>query len=140
MNDSKYKDVISNSIHNASTPSETLYSKLSESNKNRYKKILLEELYLTASNFNLLSDIITMKLFNIFDENILDKVFHEYNYRTKEIIDNIIKISNIVSRHDGKLAICEVSESIKQNFKNSDIYDYCFRTKNELTSLGVFKV
>ncbi len=55
-------------------------------------------------------------------------------------IESIIKISNIVSRHDGKLAICEVSESIKQNFKNSDIYDYCFRTKNELTSLGVFKV
>ena len=25
-------------------------------------------------------------------------------------------------------------------FKNSDIYDYCFRTKNELTSLGVFKI
>ena len=37
-----------------------------------------------------------MKLFNIFDENILDKVFHSYNHRTKEIIDNIINISNYV--------------------------------------------
>lgn len=96
MNDSKYKDVISNSIQNASTPSDTLYSKLSESNKNRYKKLLLEDVYVTASNLNLLSYIITMKLFNIFDENILDKVFHEYNYRKKEIINNIIKISNDV--------------------------------------------
>lgn len=55
-------------------------------------------------------------------------------------IESIIKISSIISRHDGKLALCEISDRIKENFKNSDIYDYCFRTKNELSSLGVFKI
>ena len=55
-------------------------------------------------------------------------------------IESIIKISSIISRYDGKLALCEISDRIKENFKNSDIYDYCFRTKNELTSLGVFKI
>ncbi len=55
-------------------------------------------------------------------------------------INSIIKVSNIVSRYDGKLVLCEINDNIKQNFLNSDIYDYCFRTKNELTSLGVFKV
>jgi anti-anti-sigma factor len=55
-------------------------------------------------------------------------------------INSIIKLSNIVSRYDGKLAICEINDSIKENFKNSDVFDYCFKTKNELTSLGVFSI
>lgn len=55
-------------------------------------------------------------------------------------INSIIKISNIVSRYDGKLAICEINDNIKENFRNSDVFEYCFKTKNELTSLGVFTI
>ena len=55
-------------------------------------------------------------------------------------LESIIKISNIISRYDGKLAICEVNNNIKENFKNSDIYDYCFKTKDELSSCEVFKI
>lgn len=55
-------------------------------------------------------------------------------------IESLIKVSNIISRYDGKVALCEINDNIKDNFKNSDIYDYCFRTKNELTSLEVFQI
>ncbi len=55
-------------------------------------------------------------------------------------LDSIIRISNILSRFDGKLAICEINEKIKERIKNSELFDYCFKTKNELTSLGVFTI
>lgn len=55
-------------------------------------------------------------------------------------ISSIINLSAIISTWDGKLVLCEINDSIKTSFINSDIYDYCFKTKNELTSLGVFAI
>ena len=67
------------------------------------------------------------------------------NLSDVELIDNIginsiIKISNIVNKHDGKVVLCEMNEYIKGRLKHSDIYDYCFRSKNERTSEGVFNI
>lgn len=65
---------------------------------------------------------------NLFDVHLIDK----------RGLDSFIKISSLINKNNGKLAICEINEYIALNFANSDIFDYCFRTKNELTSLGVF--
>lgn len=58
----------------------------------------------------------------------------------KKAIDSFIKISSVVSRFDGKLVICEISDNIKPDFKNSNIFDYCFEARDELSALGVFAV
>ena len=67
---------------------------------------------------------------NLFEVNAIDNLG----------INTLIKISNIVSKWEGKVAICEINENIKSLIKNSEIFDYCFKTKNELTSLGVFAI
>ncbi len=55
-------------------------------------------------------------------------------------IDSLIKLSNIINNHKGKLAVCEINDNISSNISNSNIFEYCFRTKNELTYLGVFSI
>ena len=55
-------------------------------------------------------------------------------------INSIIKISNVVNRFNGKLVLCSLNNYIKDNFKHSDIFDYCFKSKNENTSKEVFKI
>ena len=67
------------------------------------------------------------------------------NLKEVELIDtrginSIIKISNIVNRFKGKVVLCELNDYIKNNFKHSDIFDYCYKSKNEKTSLEVFKI
>ena len=58
----------------------------------------------------------------------------------KRGINSIIKISNIVNRFKGKVVLCDLNDYVKTNFKHSDIYDYCFKSKNEKTSKEVFKI
>ncbi len=58
----------------------------------------------------------------------------------KRGINSLIKISNIVNRFKGKVVLCDMNNYVKDNFKHSDIFDYCYRSKNEKTSLGVFKL
>ncbi len=58
----------------------------------------------------------------------------------KRGIDSLIKIADLTNRFKGKVALCELSKYIIDNFKHSDIFDYCFKTKNENTSLEVFKL
>lgn len=58
----------------------------------------------------------------------------------KRGINSIIKISNIVNRFKGKVVLCELNDYIKNNFKHSDIFDYCYKSKNEKKSLEVFKI
>ncbi len=56
----------------------------------------------------------------------------------KEGINSIIKISDIVNRFNGKVVLCELNDYLKINFKHSDIFDYCYKTKNENTTSWVF--
>lgn len=58
----------------------------------------------------------------------------------KNGINSIIKLSNIVSKNEGKLVICNINDNIKSNFDNSDIFDYCFKAKNEITSSWIFSI
>ena len=58
----------------------------------------------------------------------------------KRGINSLIKISSIVNRFKGKVVLCNLNNYVKNNFKHSDIYDYCYKSKNEKTSLGVFKI
>lgn len=67
---------------------------------------------------------------NLYDVSLIDK----------RGINSIIKMSSVVNRNNGKLVVCEINDSIKDNLTNSDVFDYCFKTKNELTSLGVFSI
>ena len=64
----------------------------------------------------------------------------DVNYIDKSGVESLIKLSSIVNKWEGKVAICEINDNIKSNLKDTDIFDYCFKTKNELTSLGVFSI
>ena len=67
---------------------------------------------------------------NMFEVSLIDK----------RGLNSLIKISEIVNNNKGKLAICEINERISKNLAQSDVFEYCFKTKNELTSLGVFSI
>ena len=51
-------------------------------------------------------------------------------------LESFIKISNIVNRFNGKVAICDVNNYIK----SSDVFDYCFKSKNEESVVGVLNI
>lgn len=55
-------------------------------------------------------------------------------------IESLIKLSSIANNNQGKLVICEINELIKQKVFNSDVFDYCYKTRSEHSSLGVFSV
>ena len=58
----------------------------------------------------------------------------------KRGINSLIKVSNIVNRFKGKVVLCELNNYLKDNFKHSDVFDYCYKSKNEKSSIGVFKL
>ena len=51
-------------------------------------------------------------------------------------LESFIKISNIVNRFNGKVAICDINNYIK----SSDVFDYCFKSKNEESVVGVLNI
>lgn len=53
-------------------------------------------------------------------------------------VESIIKISNIVNGFKGKTVLCDLNEYLKINFKHSDIYDYCYKSKDEKNIKWVF--
>ncbi len=55
-------------------------------------------------------------------------------------INSLIKVSNVVNRFKGKVVLCELNNYLKDNFKHSDVFDYCYKSKNEKSSIGVFKI
>ena len=58
----------------------------------------------------------------------------------KRGINSLIKVSNVVNRFKGKVVLCELNNYLKDNFKHSDVFDYCYKSKNEKSSIGVFKL
>ncbi len=58
----------------------------------------------------------------------------------KRGINSLIKISNLSNKFNGKLVLCDLNDYLKSNFKHSDIFDYCFKSKNEKSSIEVFKI
>lgn len=64
----------------------------------------------------------------------------DVNYVDKSGIDSIIKISNVVSRYDGKVVISGINDKLKLTLKNSDLFDYCFKSKSEKNSIGIFSI
>ncbi len=58
----------------------------------------------------------------------------------KRGINSLIKVSNIVNRFKGKVVLCELNNYLKDNFKHSDVFDYCYKSKDEKSSIGVFKL
>ena len=58
----------------------------------------------------------------------------------KNGINSLIKISSITHKNDGKTVICNINDNIKDTIKNSDLFDYCFKSKTELSSIGVFSL
>ena len=58
----------------------------------------------------------------------------------KRGINSLIKISNLSNKFNGKLVLCNLNDYLKSNFKHSDIFDYCFKSKNEKSSVEVFKI
>lgn len=55
-------------------------------------------------------------------------------------IESLIKLSSIVNRFNGKLVISNINQLIIDNIKNSDLFDYCFKSINEKKSFGVFAI
>lgn len=55
-------------------------------------------------------------------------------------INSLIKISSIVNRFNGKVVLCDLNKYIKNRLKQSDVYDYCFKSRSEKTSMGVFSI
>lgn len=55
-------------------------------------------------------------------------------------LESFIKISNIVNRFDGRVAICDINNEIKKFMKRSDVFDYCFSSRNEKSVLGVLNI
>ncbi|MCI7332828.1 MAG: STAS domain-containing protein [Bacilli bacterium] len=64
----------------------------------------------------------------------------DVNFVDKSGIDSIIKISNVVSRYDGKVVISGINDKLKLTLKNSDLFDYCFKAKSEKHSIGIFSI
>ncbi len=57
----------------------------------------------------------------------------------KNGINSIIKISEIVnSFFKGKLVLCDLNDYLRINFNHSDIFDYCYKSKDEKSSSWVF--
>lgn len=61
-------------------------------------------------------------------------------YVSKIGIDSIIKVSNVVSRFNGKVVLSNISDNLKQSLIKSDLFDYCFKSNNENDSLGIFNI
>jgi len=55
-------------------------------------------------------------------------------------INSLIKVSDSVNKFKGKVVLCNLNDYIKSCFKHSDIFDYCYKSLNEKTSKGVFKI
>ena len=55
-------------------------------------------------------------------------------------INSLIKIADLVNRFKGKLVLCNINNNIKDLFKESEIFDYCFKAKNEKTCIEVFNI
>lgn len=58
----------------------------------------------------------------------------------KNGINSLIKISNLTQRNDGKTVVCDINDNIKNTIKHSDLFDYCFKSKTELSSSEVFSI
>lgn len=48
----------------------------------------------------------------------------------KSGIDTLIKLSNVVSRYDGKVVVSGINDKIKLTLRNSDLFDYCFKSRD----------
>ena len=75
----------------------------------------------------------------------LNAKFVTINLKAVDLIDSrginsLIKVSNVVNRFKGKVVLCELNNYLKDNFKHSDVFDYCYKSKNEKSSIGVFKL
>ena len=87
--------------------------------------------------------ILTILLIVIFTStNIVKNISNLYNII---MIDNyglesFIKISNIVNRFNGKVAICDINNDVNNYIKSSDVFDYCFKSKNEESVVGVLNI
>ncbi|UKI58760.1 MAG: hypothetical protein L6V81_05220 [Clostridium sp.] len=55
-------------------------------------------------------------------------------------LSHLLKISNIVNRFNGKVAICDINNEINKFMKHSDVFDYCFSSKNEKSVIGVLNI
>lgn len=67
------------------------------------------------------------------------------NLSELELIDNrginsLIKVSDAVNKFKGKVVLCDLNNYLNSIFKHSNIFDYCFKSKNEKTSLEVFRI
>ena len=51
-----------------------------------------------------------------------------------------INLSNIVNRFNGKVAICDINNDVNNYIKSSDVFDYCFKSKNEESVVGVLNI
>lgn len=60
------------------------------------------------------------------------------NLIDKSGINSIIKISNIVNNYNGKVVLCNLNNYLKINLSHSDIFDYCFKSKDEKSTNWVF--
>ena len=70
----------------------------------------------------------------------LEEIESHIGFVDKSGIDSIIKISNVVSRYDGKVVISGINDKLKLTLKNSDLFDYCFKAKSEKHSIGIFSI
>ena len=67
------------------------------------------------------------------------------NLKDVDLIDckgvhSLIKISSIVNKNKGKLVLCELNKYVNDYFKKTDIFDYCFKSKDYNSSVEVFKI
>ena len=64
----------------------------------------------------------------------------DIDFIDKKGVNSIIKLSQLVGKNNGKVVLCNLNDYIKSSFKKTDIFDYCFKSKNYKSSLEVFKI
>lgn len=55
-------------------------------------------------------------------------------------VNSLVKVSDVVNRFKGKVVLCEMNDYVKDNLSHTDVFDYCFKSKNEKLAMDVFKI
>ncbi len=56
-------------------------------------------------------------------------------------IKSLIDLNKIVSSWNGRTSICNLNnDKVKSYIERNDLYDYYYKTHDELTAVGVFKI
>lgn len=56
-------------------------------------------------------------------------------------IESLIDLNKIVTSWNGRVSICNLNNNkVKNYIEKNNLYDYYYKTSNELTAIGVFRI